>query len=54
MEDQAQQRYERARSHVQAIKGFYVHATVSLYWLTSAYLSSTCSPVEAGGSTGPY
>jgi hypothetical protein len=28
MEDQAQQRYERARSHVQAIKGFYVHATV--------------------------
>jgi hypothetical protein len=54
MEDQAQQRHERARSHVQASKGFYIHAIVSLYWLTSAYLSSTCLPAGTGGSTGPY
>jgi hypothetical protein len=39
---------------VQASKGFYIHAIVSLYWLTSAYLSSTCLPAETGGSTGPY
>lgn len=28
MEDQEQQRYERARARVQAIRGFYIHATV--------------------------
>jgi hypothetical protein len=27
MEDQEQQRYERARARVQALKGFYIHAT---------------------------
>jgi hypothetical protein len=28
VEDQEQQRYERARARVQAIRGFYIHATV--------------------------
>ena len=56
MEDQ-QQRYERARARVQAIKGFYIHASVFVVVNIGLFVINALtrgSRVGYGGFTGRY
>src|ERR671912_897242 len=48
MEDQ-QQRYERARAHVQAIKGFYIHASVFVVVNLVLFIINAFTSGLAGG-----
>ena len=48
MEDQ-QQRYERARARVQAIKGFYVHASVFVVVNIGLFVINALTSGLAGG-----
>jgi len=49
--DEEQQRYERARAHVQAIKGFYTHATVFVLVNIGLFIINFLTG-GGGGSTG--
>ena len=44
MEEQEQQRYERARARVQAIKGFYTHATAFVVVNLGLFLINLFTP----------
>jgi 2TM domain len=46
-----EQRYERAHARVQALKGFYIHATVFVLVNIGLFVI-TCLRRERGGSTG--
>ena len=48
MEDQ-QQRYERARARVQAIKGFYIHASVFIVVNLGLFVINALTSGLAGG-----
>ncbi len=48
MEDQ-QQRYERARARVQAIKGFYIHATIFAFVNIGLFVINALTSGLAGG-----
>ena len=51
MEDQ-QQRYERARARVQAIKGFYIHASVFVVVNIGLFVINALTSGLAGGYGG--
>ena len=49
MEDQEQQRYDRAHARVQAIKGFYVHASVFVLVNIGLFVINALTSGLAGG-----
>jgi len=49
MEENQQQRYERARARVQAIKGFYIHASVFVVVNIGLFVINALTSGLAGG-----